>query len=427
MLKRRLKNLLSDNKTKKVIQTLLSITSVVNDNDSLFDQAILVSAQYKNYSNQKTLGLLSFDQQNLSSNQINFALLQIINSLPDSVEATNSQKVLNKGNKIIELLIDGKFDDFNSIRKEDLVKAISVILNIERKEVIIRELNSGSVKMYIEMPKFKAFELINIFKESTNNDLLKGLLKIKKITLKEWWLTSPFILKKILPFLLICSLIFFFNKITELVISGQEPNAIKLTNDSTRVITSPKNLNIMNSDSASLSNSTNKSHSVKNKTNPVDSTDRDNPLDKKTSTDTIPELVINIDTNEVDPNISKVHPVFFYSTSAYYAIFGNKDLRLYGKVFNFLDSLPLKDVKVIVNGTTLITDEEGKFALTINPEPGYDVALPPKNISFHRTGFKNLEIDKISYNRLTFSATASRLVRSNFLSIIVYLQQVKKE
>ncbi len=184
MVKKELKLLISKNKTQKAIQKLLSLTEVVNDNDELFDEAILISSRYESFLTAKRAGAFSYSEEQIQINRINNSILDIIQRLPDSIAEISPLNSIKKEDNVIELFINQNFDDFNSTRKENLIGVISAILNIQRQDVIIRQIVRGSVKILIEMPKEKAVSLIEIFKLGTSATILKDTLKIKSITSK---------------------------------------------------------------------------------------------------------------------------------------------------------------------------------------------------------------------------------------------------
>lgn len=186
ILKTELKLLLSKGKTKKVIETLLSLSQVVNDNDDLFDEVILISSRYESCSTEKQAGALTFEQVQLQINNINNSLLQVIKSLPNETEKVSVNKPIKKEGKVVELLIDQDFYGFDSLKKENLVGVISGLLNIQRQEVIIRRVSSGSVKVLVEMSQGKALELKKIFEAGINASLFNDELKIKNVTLKNY-------------------------------------------------------------------------------------------------------------------------------------------------------------------------------------------------------------------------------------------------
>lgn len=193
MVKKELKILIGKNKTKKVIEKLLSLTEVVNDNDELYDEAILISARYENYITGKRAGVLNYSEEQIQINRINNSLLEIIQRIPDSIVELNPNKPLKKGDEIVELLINEDFEDFNSTRKENLVGVISAILNIQRQDVIIRQIVRGSVKISIELSKEKALDLMNIFKLGVESIILQEALNIKSISLKDLPFGFPFL------------------------------------------------------------------------------------------------------------------------------------------------------------------------------------------------------------------------------------------
>lgn len=75
----------------------------------------------------------------------------------------------------IELTIDGNFDKFSYECKQKLLRSISELLEMDEADVHIKRIKTGSIKVLIELPSHKAYEL----QEKISLGLLKNY-KIKK-------------------------------------------------------------------------------------------------------------------------------------------------------------------------------------------------------------------------------------------------------
>jgi hypothetical protein len=228
MVQKELRLLIGKNEPQKAIEILLSLPEVVNDNDELFDEIILISSRYQGYLTAKRAGTLTFDQEQIQTSRINDSLLKAIQRIPNLAEKNNSNKPLRKEDRIIELLINQDFYDFDSSKKENLVGVISGLLNIQRQEIIIRRVSNGSVKVTIEMPEEKAKQLINLLKFGTSVTILTKTLKINSITLKGWgstfFISTPFIISIIGSFIIfVCIFIY-------AVFAPQNTNKLTQTN-----------------------------------------------------------------------------------------------------------------------------------------------------------------------------------------------------
>ena len=208
MTKKDLKLLIGKNKTKEVIKALLSMTEVVNDNDELFDEVILLSSRHEGYSGDKRKGILNAEESQLQINRINHDLLLVIQKLPDTCQKESFfQTPQVKGNSFVELLIDQNFSEYNSSLKDNLVNVIAGLLQIERNEIIVRRIISGSTKVLIEMPKDKSKALLAIFMTLAGYADLNKNLKIKNVSLFQWmikqWLVSVIDILELIMFMIL--------------------------------------------------------------------------------------------------------------------------------------------------------------------------------------------------------------------------------
>ncbi len=216
-MKKDLKILLSQNNTKEVIQKLLSLTEIVNDNDELFDEVVLVSARYENYLKNKREDTVGFSEQQIQINKINSSLLQIIQKLPDSIEIKDSNIPIVNNNRIVEINIDQEFASFDNTKKTELINYIINLLNIKREGIIIRAIQSGSIKILLELPKSKALGLILKFdhrKEGLLGRLIFNITSIKLIgEMPKKYLLIKYLIKNWYAFAFLLIISFFIVRI----------------------------------------------------------------------------------------------------------------------------------------------------------------------------------------------------------------------
>jgi hypothetical protein len=193
MIKKELKILLSKNKTQKVIDKLLSYIEIVNDNDDLYNEVILLSSRYARYAEEKRKGVLTFEQGQVEINNVHAALLNIIDQLPDTLREVNPYKPVRKEDSVVELIIDEAMANFGSNRKQSLITAISLMLEVDAQEIIIRKISSGSVKVAVELPKQKGRELVTMLKSGMQTAAMIGAFVFIGAKLKGVWLGSLFI------------------------------------------------------------------------------------------------------------------------------------------------------------------------------------------------------------------------------------------
>lgn len=187
MTKNELKLLIAKNKTQKAIDELLSMPEVVNDGQEIFDLVILLSSRYERCMAEKRAGTLTFENLQVELNNINLALLDIIQHLPAQQENNTPGKGAKPKSGLVQLHIAQSFSGFDAIKREHLIGAISGMLNIKRSEVLVRQVSGGSIYILLEMPKVYAVQLISIFKAGTAADILEQTLHISNIELKGWW------------------------------------------------------------------------------------------------------------------------------------------------------------------------------------------------------------------------------------------------
>ena len=89
-IKQTLRSLLSQGKTKKTIDALLSVTRPVDDD--LHAEVVLQSARFEKFRESRRKGTLSSEDQDITLARINEALLQIIDALPANAGARHPDK-----------------------------------------------------------------------------------------------------------------------------------------------------------------------------------------------------------------------------------------------------------------------------------------------------------------------------------------------
>jgi len=87
-MKKKLQQLIAEGKTKKAIQLLLVNTEKLDEHK----EVLLQSSRYETYEKNKNIGVLSFDEANISLAKINDALVDIIKKLPNEENVNNKLK-----------------------------------------------------------------------------------------------------------------------------------------------------------------------------------------------------------------------------------------------------------------------------------------------------------------------------------------------
>ncbi|MCB0642710.1 MAG: carboxypeptidase regulatory-like domain-containing protein [Phaeodactylibacter sp.] len=178
-MKEQLQDLIAEGRTDQAIQELLSYAKSAG-HQGLMTEVLLLSGKYETYARDVRQGTTSFEEQKLSIAKINVALLELIAKLEEGQSRPYSEYSIFSS---VELIIEGEVADFNSTRRENLVGVISSILNIDQKQVRIKKVVQGSIRVIIEIPAEKVEEFLRIFYEDDlKGKILKEELHILRIT-----------------------------------------------------------------------------------------------------------------------------------------------------------------------------------------------------------------------------------------------------
>ncbi len=82
------------------------------------------------------------------------------------VELENEIRSLNTNNRV-EILLEGKFDSFNIVKKNSLVTTLAELFEIDEQFIKILKIEQGSIQVIIELPEVFANELVNLFNEKS--------------------------------------------------------------------------------------------------------------------------------------------------------------------------------------------------------------------------------------------------------------------
>lgn len=177
---------LANGNLSHAIKDVLEIT---NQSD-LHRYAISISSAYNTIRREKIKNIISDKEVRLQESKLCDHLLNLIHDIEISETKDTNKKAR------VQLIIEGKLDDFSESDKEKLVSILSVILETDKEKVKILNVVSGSVKLTIELTEQQAkkmiqlfenkdkslnaltaeFELIQIRRDNTNNESLKSTI-----------------------------------------------------------------------------------------------------------------------------------------------------------------------------------------------------------------------------------------------------------
>jgi hypothetical protein len=141
-LKQHLLEMISDGEIQKAIDTLMN-----SELDDYFrDNIIMISSRYNFFRSQKAGGVLSTSEQETTRNRIIENLIDCVNlifekKIPKSVEVRRS----------VTIELNGDIEHFSDEKKIAFCAAILTLLNVD-SNITIRRIESGSVKITIELP-----------------------------------------------------------------------------------------------------------------------------------------------------------------------------------------------------------------------------------------------------------------------------------
>ena len=115
--------------------------------------------QMKNYSGQ--LNSLADYSQTIANNAVEqtHILKQILDGIGDLNETRNRQHVPDTP-KNVQIILEGNFEAFNETRREDVLRILATLLEVEREQIRILRAQRGSIVLDLELPAFAANSLL---------------------------------------------------------------------------------------------------------------------------------------------------------------------------------------------------------------------------------------------------------------------------
>jgi hypothetical protein len=80
--------------------------------------------------------------------------------------------------RLVQIIIDGKIDDFNDTRKENLVATMSAILGVDKDEIRLLSVNAGSIVLEIAMSEKAMNRLFDLARNRDFRIMKQGILSI---------------------------------------------------------------------------------------------------------------------------------------------------------------------------------------------------------------------------------------------------------
>lgn len=157
MNKQYIQNLISENNLKKAIDCLLSLPQLI-DNNTAYNELLLHKAKLEKYKSEVRSGVINRDQSELIFNKLNNDVLLFVNEIPDQVF-----KDINQGEKTVEILLSGRVEEFNSERKDDLIKMLSVMLKVSPEEIHLNRIHQKNEDtLALRISSVKVNDIINL-------------------------------------------------------------------------------------------------------------------------------------------------------------------------------------------------------------------------------------------------------------------------
>jgi len=164
----------------------------------------LLSNRFAKLQKDKYRGVKENGECNLEENKISIALLSYLEKLellivktnkkpPDKINLHSDESDVSIKPKTktteIELTIKGDINSYSNKKKEELLRAIGILIELDSSEIKIKKMKSGSIKMTIEIPidkKEKLLELISSGKMNSYNVIsAKEVNKEQKKIIKQ--------------------------------------------------------------------------------------------------------------------------------------------------------------------------------------------------------------------------------------------------
>lgn len=226
-MKAKLKTYISNNKVEKTFDMLLSMPVVIEEKE-IFNEVIIQRARFERYQSEIRKGIINTESADIKYSRIVTSIVELIEDIPER-ELDNGK--IEKS-RAIELVLDEKIEDFNSEKKDELLKVLSEKVNVPIEEVRIKRIKQKNNKLALTLESSAITSLVDIVNSNTPQiEVLKsnlniiGTKRIKDVTIWGIKKSIPIIKGTIIFFLVIISLlcisVFYLIKYTGLLDSAQ--------------------------------------------------------------------------------------------------------------------------------------------------------------------------------------------------------------
>ena len=158
MNKQKIRNLISENNLEKAIDCLLTLPRLIDD-DSIYNELLLHKAKFEKYQKDIRNGLISREQAELMFNRLNKDILSFIGSIPDPT----FKEEANHGERTVEILLNGRVEEFSSEKKDDLIKMLSVMLKVSPQEIHLNRIHQKNEDtLALRISSVKVNDIINL-------------------------------------------------------------------------------------------------------------------------------------------------------------------------------------------------------------------------------------------------------------------------
>jgi hypothetical protein len=105
-------------------------------------------------------------------------LLDALKSRADEIDAVISQMSAPGNLETVQLILDGKFSEFNEGKRDDLVGILAALLHVDKSSIRVLRTYPGSIIMEIELTKIGANRLLSYFEKGDIQLKSLGILSV---------------------------------------------------------------------------------------------------------------------------------------------------------------------------------------------------------------------------------------------------------
>ena len=177
--------LVAQGKTEAAIKKLVEQT----EGTEYYAQAISLASRFANNRKRYQSGLVTDDMATAKANQITLSILQLVEEASQSLAGDAGTVVEDSfhlaENRTVEIILEGEIADFNKTRRENLIRTVAAILDLDSNLVTIKRIVPGSIKVYIELPEDKAQEFFElVLQKDQRIHILLDNFNVKSVRLK---------------------------------------------------------------------------------------------------------------------------------------------------------------------------------------------------------------------------------------------------